>query len=143
MVLGLSQLKMGVINDNKYSNSYIVDFIPLTQKEIAEGWCQKVPQKNKKSIQHHFSITLDELPFNLWNKINKYSNGEFYIVKNNIFLYSIAKTEYDELLFQLYNEISKYNLNLDIIQELYENLKSKFNGWLIIKANLLLNNLKY
>ena len=92
----------------------------------------------EKSIQHHFSITLDELPFNLWNKINKYSNDEFYIVKNNIFLYSITKTEYDELIFNLYNEINKSKPNLNIIKELYENLKSKFNGWLIIKANLLL-----
>jgi hypothetical protein len=138
MVLGLSKLKMGVINDKKYSYDYVVDFVPLTQKEIANGWCQKIPMNNKKSIQHHFSITLDELPFNLWNKINKYSNDEFYIVKNNIFLYSITKTEYDELIFNLYNEINKSKPNLNIIKELYENLKSKFNGWLIIKANLLL-----
>ena len=143
MVLGLSKLKMSVINDKVYSKDYIVDFVPLTQKEIAEGWCQKIPKNNKKSIQYHFSITIDELPFNLWNKINKYSNDEFYIVKNNIFLYSITKTEYDELLFELYNEITKHNPNVNIISQLYENLKTKFNGCLIIKAELLLNNLKY
>ena len=141
MNLGLSKITMPVIIDGSYSKKYIVDFVPLTQKEIANGWKQKMPKCNKKSTQHHFSISLDELPFNLWNKINKYdSNDDYYIVKNNIYIYSIAKTEYDNLLFDLYTEVIKYVPNINIIKQLYDELKTKFDGWLIIKAEQIINN---
>lgn len=148
MSLGSIKIIMPVynkINDlNVYSKTYNTNFIPLTQKELYEGWLQLVPKSNKKSTLHHFSISLCELPSNLWLKIKKFNNTNLYIIKNGVYEYSIPKTDIDHIIFDLYDEINKTIPNNNIILNYYNLLKPyNLKGWLIYKVENYLENCNF
>ena len=139
-----SEKKKKIIsNISKKTINEIPDFYiasPLTQSELALGWKLKLPKKKSNDPIHHFTINLLQLPKYLWKKV-KYNYYD-YLIKDNIYEYSILKTEYDELIFDLYNHLfNKNKLDINIINELYNLLiNSNLKGWLLEYTKNIIDN---
>jgi hypothetical protein len=121
---------------------------PLTQDDYAEGWQTSLPRPVKghkgKRYQpvHHWSVSLAQLPPHLWYKYRvDYDDegNEFYpVIKDNIYHYTVTKSEHDKTIFQLKNELEKsFSANKNIIKELLVKLEG-INGWIITRARKFL-----
>jgi len=131
-----------------------VEVKPITQDEYADGWNANLPSINSGNPIHHWSVTLAQLPPNLWCKYRiEYEGNKPYspVIKNNIYYYSVNKTSHDKELVMLYKELAKgFNSDNNVIRELLSKLevnadstKSNISGWLIIRAKKFLKNDKY
>lgn len=123
-------------NENSYKR-YVCS--PLTQHEISEGWVQVLPRRTRNNETFHFNVTLTELPFHLWNKlrVDYDENGKerYKNIKNNIYSYTVKKSNTDDMAQQLYRLVFLDNPNKDRIQKLVTKLEShKARGWLLLKA---------
>jgi hypothetical protein len=59
---------------------------------------------------------------------------------NNIYLYTLKKTDADEQLFALYELLDKNCNKIDSILQLYNELnKQNVRGWIMLKAKSLIN----
>jgi len=122
---------------------------PLSQQEYADGWQSVLPKKNIDNAIHHWSVTLAQLPPNLWKKyrINYEGNKQYNpVIRDNIYYYSINESKYDSELKQLYIELSKgRESDKNLIKTLLEKLENQVTGWLTIRAKNFLktNDEKY
>jgi len=111
---------------------------PLSQESIADGWQLNLPSYHKSQPVHHWSVTLAQLPPQLWKKLKvDYKDGKEYnpIIKDSIYYYSINSTKHDDDLKNLYFELQKgYNAKVDTIKNLLKDIDNNINGWLIIRA---------
>lgn len=119
----------------------LVSVNQLSQKELSEGWQLVLPMQTKRSNIHNFNILLDNLPCHLWNKLrNNNVNKEYYsTIKDNIYHYTVKKSDTDSLLLSLYREINETLPNRDIVSKLYQELyQTGIRGWIMLKAKSLL-----
>jgi len=113
---------------------------PLTQEDYANSWQSVLPQPNKYNKQpiHHWSVTLGQLPPHLWSKyhniINKYGKQFNPVIYDNIYYYTVSKTEHDNTLLALRKELQRgYNANRDTVYKYVKEL-DYINNWLVIRA---------
>ena len=138
---------------------------PLTQKELADGWRQVLPNVPSEKItisngKRHFSrrnklykiirINLSQLPEHLWEKRRAiYEDGIFshYVVKDKLYLYIVNQTPVDNEITQLFNYVNSTNNinNLDendilymrsLVQTLEDN---DVKGWVHIRGKCYLS----
>ena len=136
--------------DKKYS---VFDCKPLSQEDLADGWCAVLPKPKKfrKSEEsdsksqpiHHWSVTLAQLPAHLWRdnfyKVDEDGKEYLAVIKDNIYHYSINKTEYDDTIVKLFHELQKgYHADKSAIKTMVDSLEGKVNGWLMIRAKKFL-----
>ena len=134
----LGQFKtVNIVNNEKVQ--ILID--PLSQNELADDWRLVLPKRYKNTTRHHFNIFLAQLPFHLWNKLEKDNNEYYYEIKDNIYYYSVKVSDTDDSVLKLYNLINKpdYRVYLDEINKLYGYLyKENVRGCLMIKVKKLL-----
>jgi hypothetical protein len=120
------------------------DCKPLTQEDYAEGWRTVLPRPKRGNPIHHWSVTLAQLPAHLWrDSFSKYdSEGKEFtpVIRDGIYHYSINKTEYDGQIIALFNEIQNPKINHKVVRQLVDELDTKVNGWIMIRAKKLLKN---
>ena len=117
---------------------------PLTQDQLSDGWVQVLPRRTRNNETFHFNVQLSELPSHLWHKVKEDFNGNYKLVKNNIYHYTVKKTVMDDMCFQLYKLVYSNNPNLDRMSKLVSKLEShKMRGWLLIKARSILYQRNY
>jgi hypothetical protein len=114
---------------------------PLSQDELARGWSLVLPRVRNDTRIHHFKIFLSHLPEHLWNKLHTDNDNLHYnVISDNIYRYSVQKTDNDNYIKELYRHVMKRNFNSIIVKELYDNLKNEnVKGWLMIRARYLLS----
>ena len=126
-------------DDMENKNKVLVS--PLSQDDLARGWSLVLPRAHKKSRIHHFNIYLSQLPEHLWYQLQS-DNDErknYNLISDNIYKYSVQKSEDDNTITQLYNKILQRNLDINNIRELYKALEQKrVKGWLMIRTHHLL-----
>ena len=117
---------------------------PLSQDELAQDWVQVLPRRTRNNETFHFNVQLSELPPHLWYKVREDVNGNYKLVKNNIYHYTVKKTVMDDMCHQLYKLVHSDNPNLDRMSRLVSKLEShKMRGWLLVKARDILYDRNY
>lgn len=113
---------------------------PLNQEDYANSWQTVLPRPNKYNKQpiHHWSVTLGQLPPHLWTKyhnhLNKYGKQFNHIIHDNIYHFTVSKTEHDNTLIALRKELQRgYNANRDTVYKYVKEL-DYINSWLVIRA---------
>ena len=113
---------------------------PLSQEDYANGWQCVLPRPSKYNKQpiHHWSVTLGQLPPHLWSKyrpeVNKDGTNFNPVICDNIYHYTVSKTEHDNTLFALRKELQRgYNANRDTVYKYVKELDG-INSWLVIRA---------
>ena len=113
---------------------------PIGQEDYANSWQVVLPQPSKyyKQPIHHWSVTLAQLPPHLWHKYKEYVNeegGVYYpVIRDNIYYYTVTKTEYDETLVALRQELRRgYRANKNTVHKYVKELNG-INSWLVIRA---------
>ena len=116
---------------------------PLSQEAIADGWCQNL--KHRKDMIHHFSISLSQLPINLWVRVRRTftndKNKDYYKkIKEYNYHYTIKYSPNDEKILELYKHVMSTTPDLVYINELYKDLDEKrVKGWVMIRALKLID----
>jgi hypothetical protein len=134
-----SFVKQGYFNVKMKSGNEMVNVTvpPLTQHELSDGWRLVLPRQTKKSYVHHFSIYLSQLPPHLWSKLRS-SNMKmenYNTIKDNIYHYTVKKSNSDEALVELYHELMKTTPNKEVVTSCYSELEeSSVKGWIMLKA---------
>ena len=136
--------KLGQFKTVKKVDDDVVETLvePLTQNDYADGWSMVLPKGNKTSTRHHFNVFLSQLPPHLWGKIRFDSKDNYLPIEDNIYLYTIKKTDMDDTLFQLYDMMNcEYNHdNHDNISKLYNELnKQNVRGWIMLRAKSVMS----
>ncbi len=129
------------LGENGIVKNEIHYFKMLNQNDLADGWKQILPKRNKKSTIHTFSICLSHLPEHLWYKVKRDYNtpNNYKIIRDNICFYNIKPSNNDELIKDLYYNIMSKTPNKQIIKELYDILfEQNVRGWLMCRANRLI-----
>jgi hypothetical protein len=112
---------------------------PISQTEIAKGWQLQMPNFTKSYPIHHWSVTLAQLPPQLWNSVSlDYKNNRPFvpIIRDGNYFYSVSITNYDETFRNIYDELMKgYKADNNRLKELLSLLEQDITGWLIIRAN--------
>ena len=113
---------------------------PISQEDYANSWQVVLPRPCKyyKQPIHHWSVTLAQLPPHLWTKYREEVNEDgkkFYpIIRDNIYHYTVTKTENDETLMALRRELQHgYKANRDTVYKYVKKLDG-VNSWLVIRA---------
>lgn len=113
---------------------------PLSQEDYANSWQVVLPRPSKYNKQpiHHWSVTLGQLPPHLWSKyrseVNKDGTNFNHVIYDNIYHYTVSKTEHDNTLFALRKELKRgYNANRDTIYKYVKELDG-INSWLVLRA---------
>lgn len=135
--LGYYTVKMKHVNNSVTEH----EVQPLTQKELASGWQQVLPKKNRNSSVHHFSVYLSQLPPYLWSKLcDMNTNPAFYsTIKDNIYHYTVKKSKADDTMQRLNHELFKTYPDVNVISTLYDKLEQQgVKGWLMLKAKHML-----
>ena len=122
---------------------------PLSQEDYANSWQVVLPRPSKyyKQPIHHWSVTLAQLPPHLWSKYKEVVDEDgrkFYpIIRDNIYHYTVTKTEHDETLRALREELQcGYKANKNIVHKYVKELYG-LNSWLVVRAlNFLKGNLE-
>jgi len=129
--------KVSELDSNEIDN---VVCKPIGQEDYANSWQVVLPQSSKyyKQPIHHWSVTLAQLPPHLWHKYKKYVNEEgveyYPVIRDNIYHYTVTKTEYDETLVALRQELQRgYRANKNTVHKYVKELNG-INSWLVIRA---------
>lgn len=141
-------LKHGQFKVQIYTNEETVEdciINNLTQEEMADNWQLVLPEKQKVTTTHHFSVYLSQLPPHLWKLLRTNvdaNNSEHYeTIYDNIYQYSVKMSKFDDDLRALYNLVTASQPDLKQITQLVEELeKQRVKGWLMIRAKKLLDN---
>jgi len=113
---------------------------PLSQEDYANSWQVVLPRPSKYNKQpiHHWSVSLGQLPPHLWskyhNQVNKYGSKFNSVIYDNIYHYTVSKTDHDNTLVALRKELQRgYNANRNIVYKCVKELDG-INSWLVIRA---------
>lgn len=141
----LGTFNINMKNKNTNIDTISVEVNRLSQEELADGWTQVLPSKYKQHQKHHFNIELSELPSHLWSKplilhylysSDNLDDNNCFTINDNIYSYSINRSEHYSNIYNLYIEYNKNIKNNSIILDLYNYcLKYNINGWLVQTVN--------
>ena len=137
----LGQFRAKMVALDGTTQECVVDY--PTQQELAEGWRLVLPKKSKTQPSHHFSVYLSQLPPYLWKslhlKYDREGREHYNTVHDNIYSYTVKKTQSDGTVFKLFNAVNKIIPDKQYIKSMLIELeKDHVKGWLIVKAQSLL-----
>jgi len=114
---------------------------PPSQEDIADGWNIVLPQANKYSTIHHFSVYLSQLPPHLWNKVKVNSERDdiYEEITDNIYKYSVKVSKHDDEIHKMYNLVLAKYPNIEDIRTQFKTLQNaRVKGWIMIRAHKIL-----
>ena len=134
------QFKVNTKNLDNSTTTHVVNH--LTQEELAEGWQLVLPRNVKDT--HEYTVYVSQLPYYLWHKLRtvyKLNKApEYKNVKDGLYTYQVNHSAHDDKVFRLGNEMMKRVPNLSVVKQLYDELlQHRVKGWVMLRANNLLN----
>lgn len=119
----------------------IIKFKELNQNDLADGWHQILPKRNKRKVIQFFSIYLSHLPEHLWYKVKGIYNEQnnYKLIFDKIYCYNIKPSDSDEQVQELYRHIMSKTPNKQVITKLYNELSEQnVRGWVMTRASKLI-----
>jgi hypothetical protein len=139
--LKLGQFKVRYVGFEGKKSYHVIN--PLTQKELSEGWKLRLPKVNKRSVIHHFSVHLSQLPYHLWKRVRTYSDEDgndcYSDINDNIYKYNVRYSKYDTLVRELGAQVMGRVPDMNYVRSLYNRLvEHRVKGWVMLRARRVL-----